>query len=296
MRRRSFLTNLALIPFAGISMKLEDLNKLVSSIDSTGTIPALFVGHGSPMNAVEDNVFSRKWAEIGKILPKPKAILSVSAHWETKGVHVTTMKHPKTIHDFGGFPRELYEVEYPASGSPELASETTDLLRPVEVLSDQSWGLDHGTWSVLKRMYPLADVPVFQLSLDYTRSPESHYLLAKELKPLREKGVLILGSGNLVHNLRMVAWDKFNEPGFGYDWALEADGKMKQFILEGNHKALIDYRSQGKAFDLAVPTAEHFLPLLYILGLKKDHEQIEFFNDQAVAGSLTMTSLKIGGN
>ena len=275
-------------------MKLEDLIKPASSCDSAGIMPLLFVGHGSPMNAIEDNVFSRKWTEIGKTLPKPKAILSVSAHWETKGVHVTAMKHPKTIHDFGGFPKELYEVEYPAEGSPELASETADLLRPAEVLSDQNWGLDHGSWSVLKRMYPMADVPVFQLSLDYSRSPESHYLLAKELAPLREKGVLILGSGNLVHNLRMVAWDKLNEPGYGYDWALEADGKMKQLILAGNHKALIDFRSQGRAFDLAIPTPEHFLPLLYILGLKKDQEQIGFFNEQAVAGSLTMTSLRIG--
>ena len=275
-------------------MKLEDLNKLASSYDSAGTMPVLFVGHGSPMNAREDNVFSRKWAEIGKKLPKPKAILSVSAHWETKGVHVTAMKHPKTIHDFGGFPQELFEVEYPAAGSPELASETADLLRPAEVLPDQNWGLDHGSWSVLKRMYPMADVPVLQLSLDYGRSPESHYLLAKELALLREKGVLILGSGNLVHNLRMVAWDRLIEPGVGYDWALVADWKMKQLILAGNHKALIDFRSQGRAFDLAIPTPEHFLPLLYILGLKKDHEQIEFFNEQAVAGSLTMTSLKIG--
>ena len=277
-------------------MKLEDFNKLASSRDRPGAMPLLFVGHGSPMNAIEDNVFSRKWIEIGNMLPKPKAILSVSAHWETKGVYVTAMKHPKTIHDFGGFPRELFEVEYPAAGSPQLASETADLLRPVEVLSDQSWGLDHGSWSVLKRIYPQADVPVFQLSLDYTRSSESHYMLAKELSSLREKGVLILGSGNLVHNLRMVAWDKLNEPGFVYDWALEADAKMKQLILAGNHKALIDYRLQGRAFNLAIPTAEHFLPLLYILGLKKEHEQIEFFNEQAVAGSLTMTSLKIGGN
>ncbi len=293
MRRRTFLTNLILIPVAGMTMKLEELNKMASSFDSTGMMPVLFVGHGSPMNAIEDNVFSRKWTEIGKTLPWPKAILSVSAHWETKGVQVTAMKNPKTIHDFGGFPQELFEVEYPASGSPELASETADLLAPSEVLSDQSWGLDHGTWSVLKRMYPMADVPVFQLSLDYTRSPESHYQLARQLAPLREKGVLIIGSGNMVHNLRMIAWDKLDEPGFGYDWALEANAKMKQLILAGNHKALINYHSQGRAFELAIPTAEHFLPLLYVLGLKKDHEQIEFFNDEAVAGSLTMTSLRI---
>jgi len=274
-------------------MKLNELNTLTSSFGSTGLMPVLFVGHGSPMNAIEDNIFSRTWMELGKTLPKPEAILSISAHWETRGVFVTAMKHPRTIHDFGGFPQELFNVQYPAPGNPELAGETKSTLHKTAVGLDQGWGLDHGTWSILNRMYPAADIPVIQLSLDYSQPASFHYDLGRELAPLRRKGVLIMGSGNLVHNLRMVAWDRLNEPGFGYDWALEANEKMKKLILSGDHNSLINYRSQGKAFDLSIPTPEHFLPLLYALGLKEEKEQIEFFNDKPVAGSLTMTSLKI---
>jgi len=275
-------------------MKLEQLNDLTTSFGSTGTMPALFVGHGSPMNAIGNNAFSRTWQELGKHLPKPKAIVSVSAHWETRGVYVTAMKNPRTIHDFGGFPRELFEVQYPAPGSPELAVETQNTLKNEVIGLDEGWGLDHGTWSVLKHMYPAADIPVIQLSIDYTKPPQYHYDLGKMLASLRENGVLIMGSGNLVHNLRMVDWDKLNEPGYGYEWAIEANEKMKKFILEGDHQSLINYRTQGRSFDLAIPTPEHFLPLLYILGLKKENEIPEFFNDDPVAGSLTMTSLKIG--
>ena len=275
-------------------MKLEQLNDLTTSFSSTGTMPALFVGHGSPMNAIGNNTFSRTWQELGKHLPKPKAIVSVSAHWETRGLYVTAMKNPRTIHDFGGFPRELFEVQYPAPGSPELAVETQNTLKNEVIGLDEGWGLDHGTWSVLKHMYPAADIPVIQLSIDYTKPPQYHYDLGKMLASLRENGVLIMGSGNLVHNLRMVDWDKLNEPGYGYEWAIEANEKMKKFILEGDHQSLINYRSQGRSFDLAIPTPEHFLPLLYILGLKKENEIPEFFNDDPVAGSLTMTSLKIG--
>ncbi len=274
-------------------MKLNELNNLTSSFGSTDLMPVLFVGHGSPMNAIVDNIFSRTWMELGKTLPKPEAILSISAHWETRGVFITAMKQPRTIHDFGGFPQELFNVQYPAPGSPELASETRSILKKAEAGLDQSWGLDHGTWSILKRMYPSADIPVIQLSLDYSQPARFHYDLGRELAPLRKKGVLIIGSGNMVHNLRMVAWDKLDEPGFGYDWAIEANEKMKRYILDGDYKALIDYRSQGKAFDLSIPTPEHFLPLLYTLALKEEKDQIEFFNDQAVAGSLSMTSLKI---
>jgi len=274
-------------------MKLNELNNLTSSFGSTDLMPVLFVGHGSPMNAIVDNIFSRTWMELGKTLPKPEAILSISAHWETRGVFITAMKQPRTIHDFGGFPQELFNVQYPAPGSPELASETRSILKKAEAGLDQSWGLDHGTWSILKRMYPSADIPVIQLSLDYSQPARFHYDLGRELAPLRKKGVLIIGSGNMVHNLRMVAWDKLDEPGFGYDWAIEANEKMKRYILDGDYKALIDYRSQGKAFDLSIPTPEHFLPLLYTLALKEEKDLIEFFNDQAVAGSLSMTSLKI---
>jgi len=187
-------------------------------------------------------------------------------------------------------------VEYPAPGSPELAMETQKTLTKTEVGLDLKWGLDHGCWSVVKHLYPAADVPVIQMSLDYYQTPQAHYDLAKELASLRRKGILIIGSGNLVHNLGRVAWDKLNEIGYSYDWATEANEKMKKFILEGDHKQLIDYKSQGRAFDLAIPTAEHFLPLLYILALKEENEEVAIFNDKAVAGSLTMTSLKTGMN
>lgn len=274
-------------------MKLNELNTLTSSFGSTDLMPVLLVGHGSPMNAIEDNIFSRTWVELGKTLPKPEAILSISAHWETGGVFVTAMKQPRTIHDFGGFPQELFNVQYPAPGNPELAGETKSTIHTTAAGLDQGWGLDHGTWSILKRMYPAADIPVIQLSLDYSQPAKFHYELGRELAPLRKKGVMIMGSGNLVHNLRMVAWDKLDEPGFGYDWAIEANEKMKKFILSGDHNSLINYRAQGKAFDLSIPTPEHFLPLLYALGLKEEKEQLEFFNDKPVAGSLSMTSLKI---
>jgi 4,5-DOPA dioxygenase extradiol len=203
------------------------------------------------------------------------------------------MEKPKTIHDFGGFPRELYDMQYPAPGSPELAKEIKRIIRKTEVGLDNKWGLDHGCWSVLKRIYPDADVPVIQLSLDASRPADYHYDLAREFSPLREQGVLIIGSGNMVHNLRLIDWKKMDEPGFGHDWAIEANEKMKKYILTDNHQSLINYRSQGKAFDLAIPTPEHFLPLLYVLALKEEDEKVEFFNDKPIMGSLTMTSLKI---
>jgi 4,5-DOPA dioxygenase extradiol len=275
-------------------MKINDLKKTIDSYKSTDKMPVLFVGHGSPMNAIEDNEFVTGWHNIGKTIPKPKAILCISAHWETRGTYVTAMEKPKTIHDFGGFPMELYEVNYPAPGSPELAKETKTLIKETEVSLDDKWGLDHGCWSVVKHLYPDADIPVIQLSLDYFQSPQYHYNLSKELSSLRKKGVLIIGSGNMVHNLGMVSWEKLEEPGYGYDWAIEANEKMKKFILTDDHKSLINYKLQGRAFNLAIPTPDHFLPLLYSLALKEENEIIEIFNDKAVAGSLTMTSIKIG--
>jgi 4,5-DOPA dioxygenase extradiol len=256
-------------------------------------MPLLFIGHGSPMNAIEENEFVRGWKAVGKNLPRPSAILCVSAHWETRGTFVTAMEKPATIHDFGGFPRELFEVEYPAPGSPELAQETINLITKSRVSPDNNWGLDHGCWSVVKRLYPAADIPVFQLSLDYNQAPRYHYDLAKELAPLRKKGVLIIGSGNMVHNLRMVAWDRMNEPEYGYDWAIEAKEIMNKFILEGDHQSLINYKSQGKAFNLAIPTPDHFLPLLYTLALKEDNEKVSLFNDKTIMGSLSMTSVLV---
>lgn len=275
-------------------MKMNALNKMTQEYNSTERMPVLFLGHGSPMNAIEENEFVQGWREIGKTLPKPNAVLCVSAHWETKGSFVTAMEKPKTIHDFGGFPEELYKVQYPAPGSSELAKRIKDIVKKAEVGLDDKWGLDHGAWSVIKHLYPEADVPVIQLSLDYQRSPGYHYELAKELAPLRNKGVLIIGSGNMVHNLRMVDWKRLNEANYSYDWATEASEKIKTSILSDDHKKLINYQSLGKEFNLAIPTPEHYLPLLYALALKLENEMISLFNDKAVGGSLTMTSLKIG--
>jgi len=258
-------------------------------------MPVLFIGHGSPMNAIEENEFVEGWKESVRTVTKPGAILCISAHWETRGTFVTAMDDPQTIHDFGGFPQKLFEVQYPAPGNPELAGETKKIFTKNSVGLDYDWGLDHGCWSVVKRMYHEADIPVVQLSLDYSQSARYHYELAGHLSEFRRKGVLIIGSGNMVHNLRLVDWGRMNEPEHGYDWALEANEKMKKFIIDDDHKSLIDFRSQGKAFDLAIPTPEHFLPLLYVLALKEKSEKTEIFNDKAVMGSLTMTSVKIGG-
>lgn len=274
-------------------MKLNELNKMTAPLNSTDKMPVLFLGHGSPMNAIEENEFVTGFRNVAKEIPRPQAILCVSAHWETRGTFVTAMENPVTIHDFGGFPRELFEVQYPAPGSPDLAKETKSLIKKTDVRLDDKWGLDHGAWSVIKHLYPKADIPVIQVSLDYYQTPRYHYELAKEIKSLREKGVLIIGSGNMVHNLRMVAWDKLNTPGFGYDWALEANEKMKKYILDGDVQSLINFRSQGKAFDLSIPTPEHYLPMLYAYALKEENESVSLFNDKALGGSLTMTSFKI---
>lgn len=257
-------------------------------------MPVLFLGHGSPMNAIEENEFSQKWEELGKKLARPKSILCISAHWETRGTSVTAMQNPATIHDFGGFPQALFNVQYPAPGNPALAEEAKNIVKTAEVGLDDKWGLDHGCWSVVRRLYPDADIPVVQMSLDYYQKPLFHYELAKELSPLRKEGVLIIGSGNMVHNLGMMAWDKLNEKEYGFDWAMEANEKMKKFILSGNHAELINYRSHGKEYDMAIPTPEHYLPLLYALALKEKDEELTLFNDKLIAGSLSMTSVIIG--
>lgn len=293
MNRKQFIKSIAILPLAGAAMKLNELNKWTDPLDSTEKMPVLFLGHGSPMNAIEENEFVQGFRNIGKTIPKPNAILCVSAHWETRGTFVTAMPRPMTIHDFGGFPQALFDVQYPAPGSPELASETKAIVKKTNVGLDEKWGLDHGAWTVIKHLYPKADVPIIQMSLDYNQPASYHYELAKELNTLRKKGVLIIGSGNMVHNLGMLAWDKLNTDNYGFDWALEASDKMKKFILSNDHHQLIHYKSQGKAFDLAIPTPEHYLPLLYALALKGEKENVSLFNDKAVAGSLTMTSLKI---
>jgi 4,5-DOPA dioxygenase extradiol len=293
MKRSHFLKILLASPLALAAMKLKELETITHGLTETEKMPVLFLGHGSPMNAIEENEFVTGFRTIGKDIPKPKAILVISAHWETRGTFVTAMDRPRTIHDFGGFPQALFDVQYPAPGSPELANETKSIITKTQVGLDEKWGLDHGAWSVVKHLYPKADVPVIQMSIDYTQGGQYHYELAKELASLRKKGVLIVGSGNMVHNLGMVAWDKLNADSYGYDWAIEANEKMKKHILADDHKPLIDFKSQGKAFDLAIPSPEHYLPLIYALALKDKNEKITLFNDKAVAGSLTMTSVKI---
>lgn len=255
-------------------------------------MPVLFIGHGSPMNGIENNEFSAQWVAMAKHIPVPTAVIVVSAHWFTKGTHITAMDFPKTIHDFGGFPKALFDVEYPAPGNVELALETKKLIHTAEVGLDHDWGLDHGAWTVVRHMYPEANIPVLQLSIDYTKDARYHYDLAKELYDLRKKGVLILGSGNMVHNLRMMSWEMIN--GGGYDWALEINDKFKSLILNNQHQPLMAYQSLGKEAMLAIPTPEHYLPLMYTLGLKNDGEAVSLFNDKAVGGSLTMTSVRIG--
>jgi 4,5-DOPA dioxygenase extradiol len=270
-------------------------NMEISSGNSSiaAPMPLLFLGHGSPMNAIEENQFTIGWRTISETIREPEAILCISAHWETEGTFVTAMEKPRTIHDFGGFPDKLYEVQYPAPGSPEIAAKIKATIRKAETGLDMTWGLDHGCWSVVKHLYPSAEVPLVQLSLDYYKSPEYHYELAKELSTFRKKRVLIIGSGNMVHNLGLIAWNKMDESEYGFDWAIEANSRMKDLILSGNHRALIDYKLKGKEFSLAIPTPEHFLPLLYILALKEENERITFFNDKLVMGSLAMTSMKI---
>jgi 4,5-DOPA dioxygenase extradiol len=293
MDRKKFLLSLATLPLAGTAMKLTELTRITEPLKTTARMPVLFLGHGSPMNAIEENEFVAGFRTVGSEMPHPQAVLVVSAHWETIGTQVTAMEHPRTIHDFGGFPKALFEVEYPAPGSPELAQETKRLVKSADVVLDQRWGLDHGTWSVVKHLYPKADVPVIQMSIDRSLSPAQHYALAKEIAALRDKGVLIIGSGNMVHNLGMVAWDKLTVDSYGYDWALEAREKMNRFILNDDHASLVNYPAQGRAFQLAIPSAEHYLPLLYALALKKADEQATLFNDKPLGGSLTMTSVKI---
>lgn len=278
---------------------LTGLKKLSDELkEEDEMMPVLFVGHGSPMNAIEDNEFSQRWAAYGKSIPQPKAVICVSAHWLTKGTKLTAMTNPPTIHDFGGFPDALHQTEYPAPGSPFLAKETRELIKSVNVDLDHEWGLDHGTWSILNQMYPKANIPVIQLSIDYYKSPQFHYELAKELTSLRKKGVLIIGSGNMVHNLGMISIPKSKDATFnsthGYDWAIEINEQLKKAILDGNHPSMIDYEKFHKHIKLAVPSPDHYYPLLYVLGLQHKKDTIELFNDKVVAGSLTMTSVKFG--
>lgn len=274
-------------------MTVDTLRNINSIKDNTGKMPVLFLGHGSPMNAIEENEFVQGFRNMGKEIPCPKAILCISAHWETCGTFVSANENPPTIHDFGGFPKALFDFQYPASGHPELAKMIASSITQAEIKLDYNRGLDHGAWSVIKHLFPKADIPVIMMSLDFTKSPQEHYDLARALYPLRKEGILIVCSGNIVHNLQKVAWSKMNKV-FGYDWAIAANEKIKTFLIEKNYHKLIDFHSLGDAFNLAIPTSEHYLPLLYAVALQDKNEELEFFNDKIVAGSLSMTSVKIG--
>lgn len=293
MKRKDFLYTVTggLITMTALS----GLKRFTDELPSDDALmPILFIGHGSPMNGIENNAFSQQWAKTAGEINPPKAIIVISAHWLTNGTYITAMDRPKTIHDFGGFPDELFAVQYPAPGNPSLAQETKALIQSTNVGLDHDWGLDHGAWTVVRKMYPDASIPVLQLSIDYSKPAAYHYALAKELAALRKKGVLIIGSGNMIHNLRMVAWDKMDVPNYGFDWAIEMHELFRNKITAGDHQALINYETLSKSARLAIPTPDHYFPLMYILGLQEKNETPVFFNDQLVAGSLNMTSVKFG--
>ena len=258
--------------------------------DAPVRMPAIFFGHGSPMNALEDNVYTQTWQRLGASLPRPKAILAVSAHWTGRGTAVTAMPAPPTIHDFGGFPQALYDMHYPAPGDPALAARVRDLLAPIDVALDHAWGLDHGTWSVLVKAFPHAEVPVIQLSIDLSRPGPYHYQLGQRLAPLRDEGVLILGSGNVVHNLRTMT----RGDGPGHDWAQRFNTRVRDALLHGDPQQVADYATWGDDAHLSVPTPEHFLPLLYVLGTRQEGEPISIAIDGIEAGSISMLTAVVG--
>lgn len=261
-------------------------------MNSPKPMPVVFFGHGNPMNALEQNAYTESWARTGQSIPRPKAVLVVSAHWYVPGTAVTAMATPQTIHDFGGFPDELFRVQYPAPGDPALASRIKALFAPMTVTLDQQWGLDHGTWSVLCHVFPKADIPVLQLSMDVRQPAAFHYDLGKRLTALRDESVLIVGSGNVVHNLRAYAWGQ--GPVEAYDWAIRFETQVRELLLAGHDEPLINYSNLGHDARLAVPTPEHYLPLLYILGLRRAGEPVRFVTEGIEGGSISMLSVQIG--
>ena len=294
MDRSSFLKSLAVLPFGAAAAKLspvmdlQDLHNLGSNLPASAKMPVLFVGHGNPMNAILDTAYSRAWQKIGKELPHPKAILCISAHWLTNGTSVAVTAKPETIHDFGGFPEELFQVQYPAPGAPEYAKLTAATITSTKVTEDKDWGLDHGAWSVIKHMYPAANVPVFQLSIDFRKNAVWHFELGKQLSALREKGVLIVASGNVVHNLGMVSW---NDPNKKYDWALEFDTLVKTSVENNTPNVLTDFEKLGRLAQMAHPSPDHYYPLMYVLGLRRKDDKLSFFNDSFDMGSISMRSV-----
>lgn len=288
MTRKTFLKYLTLLPVTGLAMNINEFGKIADAESPTDKMPLLFVGHGNPMYAITENKYKIAWEEMGKKLPRPKAVLCISAHWLTNGTSVAMTDKPKTIHDFGGFPQELFDVQYPAPGATDYAKMAIENIQSAKVHEDFDWGLDHGAWSVLRNMYPNADVPVFQMSIDYGKSPQYHFNLAKELASLRNKGVLIISSGNVVHNLGMIQWGGNSQP---YDWAIEFDALVKKSIEDNNPMPLIEYQKLGKIATMAHPTNDHYLPLMYTLGLRDKRDNFEFFNDTLDMGSMSMRSV-----
>jgi 4,5-DOPA dioxygenase extradiol len=254
-------------------------------------MPVAFLGHGSPMNTLERNAFTETWRQFGEAVPKPKAILMISAHWFTRGTHVTAMQQPETIHDFRGFPQALSDFQYPARGAPELARRVAQLLAPLDVGLDQQWGLDHGAWSVLAHVFPAANVPVVQLSIDRTQAPQWHYDLAKHLAPLRDEGVLIIGSGNVVHNLGIMNWREQNA---AFDWAVRFNDLVRSHLTQPDHPALINYERLGEDARLSIPTAEHYLPLIYVIGTQTPEDKLDVLTDGIIGGSISMLSVVVG--
>lgn len=273
---------------------LSELDAISSLLGKeSNNAPAFFVGHGSPMNAIEENRFSKQWKDLLLKHDKPKLILVVSAHWLTRGTFITGQASPQTIHDFGGFPDELFQVQYKAPGAPDFAKEISESISAPPIKIDHEWGFDHGSWSILKHINPLADIPVLQLSIDYREPASFHYELGKKLKSLRKKGVIIIGSGNLVHNLRMVHWGKDPNVDFGFDWAIEMNDFHVKKILDRDFQSLVDWENKGRAAHLAIPSLDHYLPMLYVAGIVDQKDEIKIFNNNLVMGSLSMTSFSL---
>ena len=294
MHRKEFIKTSLLLSLSSCMIKVKDLKQISESLPNTERMPVLFLGHGSPMNAIEENEFVTGFRTIAQSIPKPSAILCISAHWFINKTAVTAMEIPKQIYDFGGFPQALFDVKYTPKGSLLLVDETIKTVNKVKVEKDENWGLDHGAWTVIKHLYPNADVPVVQMSIDYTQNAAAHFEIAKELQSLRNKGVLIIGSGNIIHNLGLVDFYNLNKDNYGYDWAIEARTIMNNLIEKGDFKSLTQYQTLGKAVQLAIPTPEHYLPLIYSLSLKTEKDELTLFNDKLQGGSLSMTSVRIG--
>lgn len=294
MHRKQFIKTSLLLSLSSCMIKVKDLKQITESLPNTEPMPVLFLGHGSPMNAIEENEFVSGFRTVAQSIPKPSAILCISAHWFINKTAVTAMEIPKQIYDFGGFPQALFDVKYTPKGSLLLVDETIKTVKNIAVEKDENWGLDHGAWTVIKHLYPNADVPVVQMSIDYTQNASSHFEIAKELQSLRSKGVLIIGSGNIIHNLGLVDFYNLNKDNYGYDWAIEARTIMNNLIQKGDFKSLTQYQNLGKAVQLAIPTPEHYLPLIYSLALKTPNDELSLFNDKLQGGSLSMTSVRIG--